>query len=376
MKVDLNAPTISLDRRVCRLFPGNGYKFLQAFRDQRVGFLDFPDLEIPEKPISKATDLISRIARSQAVRDQFLKVGPGFDPSLLALDNFAKARKTPNRSRLMQALINFVEEAKAGDYVVLPEPIFQRVIRIGRITDETITSAKFPKTYGDARIPSRNINWLSKVPENQVSTKLSDTLRHQHPFSLLERSMYTEVFSLVHGSFVYDDRNTATIYNDRSDYLDFDAALLGVISKLAAAAVQSLDEGDASLTQSDLLSVLLRNPPVEYSCTQESDIHSPGFSRYTSGTIVPLVLAAVTAYLIGLSSNASQELEGPSQEEQLIVLNSAPDADPMCAARVSQASARVLGVIGTKRTFELCEAARAAAKRAGLRSSASPVDQP
>ncbi len=121
----------------------------------------------------------------------------------------------------------------------------------------------------------------------------------------------------------------------------------------------------------DLLDVLLRTPPIEYTCSQSTDIHSPGFNRYVSGSIVSLVIAALTAALIELGEGGSKKSLA-SEISNFVVMNSAPGADPQCTARVSQASAMVLSALGTDKTWALCEAARDAARRAGLRSSATP----
>lgn len=42
IKIDLSARTITPEQRVWRLFPGSGYQFLDDFKQQNVGFLDFP----------------------------------------------------------------------------------------------------------------------------------------------------------------------------------------------------------------------------------------------------------------------------------------------------------------------------------------------
>jgi hypothetical protein len=202
-----------------------------------------------------------------------------------------------------------------------------------------------------------------------VSLPLSRSLRHQHPFTLLERSLHIEVFSLVHGSFVYGDRHVSTIYNDQDDFLDADAALLGAISRLSAAACRSVDLGHAELDVAELINILLRSPPIEYTCSQATDIHSAGFNRYVSGAIIALVIAAVVGAAIEFgvfSTRASLETELP----QLQIINTGLNADPQCTARVSDATKRVLHVLGTDKTWALCEAAREAAHRAGLRSSA------
>src|SRR5439155_20332415 len=103
VQVDLRAPTISAATRVWRLFPGEGYQFLESFRDQRVGFLDFPGLDLPEGNLSDARDLIPRIARTQRIIE-LLREAPDSDVEL-TLDEFANARVTQHRLRLRSALI-------------------------------------------------------------------------------------------------------------------------------------------------------------------------------------------------------------------------------------------------------------------------------
>jgi hypothetical protein len=137
----------------------------------------------------------------------------------------------------------------------------------------------------------------------------------------------------------------------------------------------SLEQGLPSLSADDLLDILLRSPPIEYTCTQEADIHSPGFNRYISGTIVALVIAAVAASLIGLAEHSSKD-QLANDLPNLYVINSGGNADPQCTARVSEATRRVLMTLGIGRTWELCEAARAAKERAGLHPSAIPVPLP
>lgn len=235
IQVDLNAPTIKGDQRVWRMFPGNGYQFLESFLSQQVGYLDFPDLKLPDD-LANATDLIPRIARSQDVGKELFKHGADFHPNTIRLERYAETRHTPNRGRLRQAILNLFLEAKAGDYVVLPEPVYQGNIHIGRISSDGAVTGSYSRRYAKTEIPARQIQWLVTAPENSVSVALAKSLRHQHAFSLLDKSLYIEALSLVHGSFVFGDRHTAMIYNSESDFLDADAALLGAISRLAAAA--------------------------------------------------------------------------------------------------------------------------------------------
>lgn len=374
LQIDLHAPTIPLDQRVWRLFPGSGYRFLPSFTQEGVGFLDFPGLKLPNGRLSDAKDLIARIARSQALRERLWQEGPDAEINL-PLSGFEGSRHTQNRGRLRQALINLFEVARPSDFIVLPEPIYLSRVWIGQIVGEEVVEGYFERRYGPTPIPAREVRWIGSYRENTLSTALSQVLRHPHPFSVLERSLYLEVFSLAYGSFVYGERHASTVYNEKGDFLDADAALLGAITRLAAAACMSIDEGRGDLSSQDLADILLRNPPIEYTSSQEVDIHSPGFNRYISGSIVALVIAALAGTLIGLSDIDSKEALA-EQINHVHIVNMAPNADPQCTARVSEASARVLRALGADRTWALCEAARAARNRAGLRSSAKPKRAP
>jgi len=370
IEIDLNAPTIPPDQRVWRLFPGSGYQFLEDFREQRVGFLDVPGFEIPEGKFEDAKDLVARVAQSQHIRDFLWSQGPEAKPRV-PLAEFARSRATQGRTRIANAASNFFEEAKKGDFVVLPEPTFLSTIWVGRFADNRTVKAFFPRRYGKTAVPARNIRWLGSYPENTISTPLSRALRHQHPFTLLEKSLHLEVFALAYGSFVYKDHFAATVYNDKRDFLDADGALLGAISRLSAAALRSMDNGEDGISDADLADILLRNPPIEYTCTQQVDIHSPGFTRYTAATAVALVISAVAAGLIGLAEHSSAD-NIAEDLPKMVVTNTASDADPLCTAMVSEASARIVKALGTDRTWALCKDAREAQHRAGLRSSAVP----
>jgi hypothetical protein len=151
IQVDLHAPTIKNDQRVWRMFPGRGYRFLPSFLKQHVGFLDFPDLDPTAEP-NEALDLIPRIARSQDVRDAFFKHGPDFNPRTIKLADYKSARRSKNRGRLRQALLNLLVVAKRGDYVVLPEPIYRAHVHVGHISSDNLTDGYYER-YGKAPFP-------------------------------------------------------------------------------------------------------------------------------------------------------------------------------------------------------------------------------
>lgn len=154
-------------------------------------------------------------------------------------------------------------------------------------------------------------------------------------------------------------------------FLDTDAAFLGNISRLSAAACIAIDRGHPGLGVAGVLSAILGTPPIEYTCSQEADIHSPGFLRYLSVTIVPLVISALVATFI-LLAQTSSPTSLQQDVEKLHYVNSATNAEPHVTAMVSEASNRVLQTLGIDETWKLCEAAKSAHDRNGLRPNASP----
>ncbi len=243
-------------------------------------------------------------------------------------------------------------------------------IQIGRFLSNERIKSFYPRHYGQHEIPARSIRWLGHYIENSVSTRLSEKLRHSHPFTLLESSLFPEVFSLAFGSFSYGELKASTVYSG-DDFLDTDSAFIGNISRLAATACAAIDNGDIGLGRGAIVSMLLSNPPIQYTCTQEVDIHSPGFNRFLSVTIVPLVISALIASFIELSK-VSSPTSLQSDVQALHYVNSASNADPHVTAMVSEASKRVLQSLGVDNTWAICEAAKAAHDRAGLRAVAGP----
>lgn len=224
--IDLQVRTVSPDNSVWRLFPGAGYRFLDSFMDDGIGYLDFPGLTLPTgKPLDKVANLIPLIALSAAYKER-LPSEPDAKNIVLREKDFANAKHTQSRGRLRQALINFYQTAKSGDLVVLPEPLYTRDVWIGEFVGSTVRYSPYYRRPFDVTVPSRKIRWLSKVKENSLSPILSEALRHQHPFTLVERSRFLEIMSLAYSSFIFKDHHVATIYNG-DDFLNTDSSFIG-----------------------------------------------------------------------------------------------------------------------------------------------------
>jgi hypothetical protein len=156
IQIDLNAPSIPESQRVWRLFPGSGYRFLESFRQQNVGYLDIPGFVFPHGRLSDATDLVARVAASQSIVGEINN--DTTNSSLkINLDDFSIARNTKFRGRLKQAIINLYEVAKLNDIVIMPEPKYMSKVWIGRFTQNITSQALYNLKNPNLTITARRI---------------------------------------------------------------------------------------------------------------------------------------------------------------------------------------------------------------------------
>lgn len=368
MQVDLRAPIIEGSVRCWRLFPGSSYRFLDTFKSDNVAFLDMPGFKMPEGPLGADRDLATRIRVAEITLEKIASDGKEKEHFVSEHDveTFRVGRR---RQRNQQAMINLFDYAQKGDLVIMPEPLWQGRVQIGVFQDESHTHviAKSPKNYGVTGVPARRVRWLREVEENKLSSKLSSSLRHQHPFSLIEQSLFFELFSLTFDSYVYKDHFSSVIFNTKEDYTDRETSLIGIVSSLAANFAQAVDEDHEA--DIDALSAILSQASMEFHCAQAADIHSPGFNRFTSSKHTALVIAAVFAALSLLTAcENAQEIEAAVPKIEFV--NSSAEKDDACTGLVSKTSKRLLVGMGSDNLFKLCQAMKDAERRAGLESSA------
>jgi hypothetical protein len=366
IEIDLLTKIVPEGTRVWRSFAGDGYKFLDKFIQDDVIFLDLPSLELPVAPLGESTELLPRIVAAKETIDLFALLGSEAEVNV-DWRNHIDARNSIGRGLLRQSIINLFEHARAGDLVVAPTTVANGIMHVG-VLEEGPAVRRFVtvERYGNTRIPARRVNWLGRIAEHKLSVPLISSLRHQNPFSLLERSLFPEVFSVAYTNFIFGDRHSCTIFNEADDYLDRDAALLGLISQISAALAYAIDEGteDANI---DLVGLFLASIPIEYSCSQSADIHSEGFNRFISGKLTPLMLVSIVSVLMYLGTNYSPDAIA-AQVKNVSVVNSLGSADDECVPPVSEATKRFLQTTPIEEVQRMCILAREAHTRAGLKS--------
>ncbi|WP_141342496.1 hypothetical protein [Bradyrhizobium sp. USDA 3458] len=364
IEIDLLTKIVAPQTRVWRSFAGDGYRFLDKFIQDNVIFLDLPSLELPDGPLSQHPELLPRIVAAKETIEVYRQLGPEAEIKVDWRDHM-DARNTIARGLLRQSVINMFEHARKDDLVVAPATVSDGLMYVGVLTEPpAVRRFVTVERYGATRIPARGIEWLGSISEHKLSIPLISSLRHQNPFSLLERSLFPEVLSVAYTNFVFGDRHCCTIFNEADDYLDRDAALLGLISQVSGALAFAIETKAAS-DNVDLVSLFLASIPIEYSCSQSVDIHSAGFNRYISSKLTPLMVASIVGALIYLGSNFPPEAIA-GQLKEISVVNS-PAADHDCIPPVSEATKRFLQTTPIEEVQRMCILARDAHARAGLK---------
>lgn len=368
VQIDLSATIIPASAQVWRLFPGEHYKFLGPYLETKTAFLDIPGFVLPEGNIALANDLPTRLRRSEIVLAKIASDGRDTVPVVTdaELKDFRVGKK---RQRHIQAVLNFYHHAAPGDLIVIPDRLSEGQVMIGRFAgrNRRATYTNVPKIYGETEIPARRVDWYGFFPENKLSTPLSRSLRNEYPFSLLEKSLFLEVFSLAFNSYVFGEHHSATIFNEKDDFLDLETALLGIVSRIAARVTEAVDKDDTENV--DIWAALFEAASIEYHCSIASDVHSIGFNRFTASKITPLVIAAFIAALSVLGECHSKA-EAEALRGTIEIVNSSAKPNDPCTADVSRTAHLMLDEMDMDKVWKLCHTMKDAERRAGLKSSA------
>ncbi|CAA2105417.1 hypothetical protein MBUL_03182 [Methylobacterium bullatum] len=365
--VDLNTKIVLPHNRVWRMFPGYGYKFLSSYFSQNSAFLDIPGFDMPEGSLEEDDEFLKRIAASENIIHQKRSLGADVDVDM-DWTQLKPAYNTQGRGILKRSMINFYEEARLGDIIVVPSPVDLGEIYVGTLTDRRYSGriSNFPREYGEVPMPARRVSWLQTIKENKVSPALSSSLRHQNPFNLLEKSLYNEVFAIAYSSYVYGEERGSIIYNTLSDYIDKDAAFLGLISQVSAAICHMVDEGSNERKLS-LINTILDQQPMEYYCSQSVDIHSPGLNRFLSSKNTPIMIISLIGLLAFLGNNSSEK-NLKRDIQNVTVTNTISGPEDGCSVPVDKGTKMFLDTTPIDEIWRLCKLAREARERAGVQS--------
>ena len=213
IQINLRTETVPLTRRVWRLFPGRNYKFLPAYFSEDAIFLDFPGLPI-DSVNNVDPEIDARLIASQQI-GAALRTGSQQQASAVDYRNYLNDRASGYRTSVANSIHSMFRVANKEDIVVVPTTLRDRTVHIGKLLDKPSTAGLLQvNRYPNYPIPYRSVQWLAQVDESKVSSTLAASLRNQHPFVILEKSLFPEVFSLAYKNYVFGDRSGSVVFNN------------------------------------------------------------------------------------------------------------------------------------------------------------------
>jgi hypothetical protein len=181
--IDIKTRFIGDENRVYIVFPGEGYRYYETFRDESVVFLDIPGFPVPTKKFSEAEDLLQRLVISERVRAWHAKSDPNQMPPERDPNKVTGYKATKSRLQTAGRVQNFFAAIRKGDIVVVPPGSFDDDVLYGEIADETDSYilVPAPRRHPNEQIPGRRVIWRGVQPRHTVAGWLERKLPNQNP---------------------------------------------------------------------------------------------------------------------------------------------------------------------------------------------------
>lgn len=369
--IDINAKHVSEQRRIWRMFPGDGYRYLDSFIKNHLVFLEMPGLVLPVgKVTEESPEIKERLHLSRRTEQWILDYrkyakssAPGEPPERPNTDLSSYSLTALRRDQFndLGAVRSLFGAAEKGDLVVVPGKLDTRQIFIGEFLDgpEDRIVHLDPELFIDQTTPARRVRWFPAVDELRVPRAFSGTLRIPPAISLVARSYESVILENSYGTFYRSNEFFARLRIDSLDFNTQNAFDLGSIAKLSSV-ICSLISDDAEF-RAAIQNYADRLVNSEFQPTVTLNINSPGIGGLRAATFVPMFFAAFFGLLA--TANAG-ELPKPSD---IKVVNSAGDEEDVCSAQVSEKVRDTLKIMGYDQWKAQCERAKRLRDDAKLR---------
>ncbi len=355
--LDLRATPVRQDVKIWRVFPGQGYAFLDKFAQHSVVFLDLPEAVLPEVEITTQTPHIREIVkRAAAFHDyfgamaQFLRQGEGDVPSRpsMALQDYTSIGALGRVGTGVSALINMFGAAQSGDLVIVPEQPRERAVRIGEFLGGPLSRevVAFEASEAVWRVSARPVKWLARVDEFRIPRSVSSSLRHQVAISETSDLYILELLDLAYGAYIFG-RGTkgARVDTSAAEFSDQDNLDLSLMIKLCSRIAWEASIGPQSSNPfEDYISRLL---PEEGNLSISTNINSPGTLNLKGTTFAPILFLALFSLLLTCDTAVK-----PASADVHVINTFAADYDPNAAA-IEQMVRQSLEYMGKSEWIEL-----------------------
>lgn len=359
--IDIATRVVADDEDFFVIHPGSDYSLYSEFARRSVVFLDFPDLRLDFGNRPSKASLRQSVVRSMDLRDWIRSGKEGAAPSR-AEEDYENADFGRRIGRYVGAIERLYYDLKPGTIVVVPGPGPYDDVLIGQIEGKA-TAVRDIKLYPGETLPARRVKWIGRKTKAYFREEVRDRFGTPNPIYQLDRSLREDILKAGFDQYVIGGVYATRFRTTEAEFSSFDDESIQVFVNLISGAVAAAELGEskaASIGFRDARRFLRENR--EWRPDMSAAIESPGFIRFASEHITPLVIAAMFAIAVSTAPGAS--IAG-----SINVINSAAGAGDDCAYQVSQHIADAMKLMKFDDLQDACVDIRDAKEDTGLSTS-------
>jgi hypothetical protein len=387
ISIDIKTRVFDEEDMAYRLFPGQGYRYFRAMKDNSIVFLDNPGIPLPPaNGYQKTPEMLEHIARSEEKQSYTNANSENLRAELAEIDaqDFTNSRWGKKRELNLGWLNGLYCQAKIGDLIVVPGPglykneegEFERgYTLVGEIIGE-------PERWAREILPNlflgqyvvRRVRWLAEINELELDPKVSVALRTQNALISMRARSFERVLGAAYKNVIMGEEFLARFVTRNAEFTTFESFHFNAFVMAAVAACRKIQNGGDHWAEDqtiyDIAATVERTD--ELVPDQEASIHSPGYLTLRGSMMVPAVLSA----LFALALEANADPFAGAGTDQVTVVNSESTAFDPCDVGIDHAVREALNIMGYDRWQQACDASRKANANNGLQSITTVTNTP
>lgn len=212
--VDLGVTVIPDDHKLWKVFPGEGYKFLNSMLESHLVFMDIRNLdELGEDPSEwDYDDLVEHVSLDRWSRQ------------VAASGNATERRVSPTDKQNATMVEGLLSTAKKGDIVIIPHTGSDGNVTIGQLTGKPnkISTIILKDGRRNHTYIGRKFKTLDVLKKRRLPVELVELLQTPITFFDTGNAARLEIYEKCYGSYIYDRINTATYETSKDVYTSRD----------------------------------------------------------------------------------------------------------------------------------------------------------
>lgn len=366
--VDIATRVVSADEDFYIIHPGSDYSLYRDFKEKSVVFFEFPDLRLDFRHRPSRESLREAVVRSLDLADWIRGGSEGDSPSRNPEDY--KGTDYGRRiGRYVGAIERLYYDLKPGTIVIVPGPSVYDDVLIGQIEGRP-TTLRSASVYPGEDMPVRRVKWVGQKPRTQFRAEVREKFGTPNPITQLERSLREDILKAGFDQYVIGGVFATRLRTTEQEFSSFDDQSIQVFVNLISGAIAASsfgESGEGSIDFKAARSYLREHR--DWAPDMAAAIESPGFIRFTSEHITPLVIAAIFAVAVSCSP-------GQPVPTDINVINSAvTTTNDDCAPTVQAHIAEAMKLMKFDDLEEACVDIRDAKEDAGISSSIRVIQE-